>query len=210
MENRINYNKLAKEYDKNGEWAIRGMDSFIAQYFNIKPYSCSGCEINSVQAIEYITETYLECIDSVSFEEWITKGNDDGQVLILDEYHFKEKYSEIFEINQSLQGAIDDIAILYDCEWWSFGMGEYEPTYLVTTTYKPNYNKLNIIEVHKAMSVFCTLFDNWDEVTTEERENFIRDINKATNNLFDNYKIKEMSNFELIETVSLKLGLGYI
>ena len=98
MENQTNYNQLAKKYDKTGEWAIMGMDSFVARYFNIKPYSCSGCEINSSQAIEYITETYLECIDSISFEDWITKGNEDGKVLIMSEWDFKEKYSEIFEI----------------------------------------------------------------------------------------------------------------
>lgn len=208
MESKTNYNKLAKKYDKIGKWAIRGMDSFVAQYFNIKPYSCGGSEINSVEAIEYITETYLECIDSVSFEDWITKGNDDGQVLILSEYDFKEKYSEIFEINQSLQGAIDDIAILYDCEWWIFAMSEYEPTYFVTTTYQSDYNKLNLTEVHKAMSYFSAFIDI-DIVTNKVREDFVKRINKATNNFLNNYKINEMNDFELFELVDYKLGLGY-
>ena len=34
-------------------------------------------------------------------------------------------------------------------------------------------------------------------------------MNKATNNLLNNYKIDDMDDFELFELVDYKLGLGY-
>lgn len=199
-----NYNKDAKEYDKTGEWAIQGMDSYIASYFGIR-YS----DDNGMDAVQYITETYLECIESVSFKKWIHTGNEDGKVMILKENEFKYKYSEIFQISESLQDAIENIEMLYGCEWWMFANYEFETVYLATTYYKDTYNKLNITEVDKIMASFSTLLD-LGAVTQERRDIFIEKINKATNNFFDNYRINVMSNDELFDEVDYRLGLGYL
>ena len=75
--------KMAKEKDIDGSLALKGMDLFVAK--------CNNCSTDSVgcdEAISYITNTYLECIDSVDFFTWITQGNDDGMPIILSKYRF--------------------------------------------------------------------------------------------------------------------------
>jgi hypothetical protein len=128
--------------------------------------------------------------------------------MILSESDFKRKYSEIFDINYTLQGATDDIAILYGCEWWIFAKYEYETVYLATSYYKDDYSKLNINDVDKIASSFDTAL-TLNAVTEEIRQAFIQQINKVTNNFFDGYKVEEMSNEELFDELDYKLGLGY-
>ena len=195
--------KIAKAKDIDGSLALKGMDLFIGN-FNNCPNDSVGCN----EAIAYLTNTYLECIDGQDFFEWVTQGNENGQPLILSEWRFKEVFQEISDLNFTLKGITETIAVLYGQEWWIFGYEDYD-IFLATTTWKDNYNKLDIIGVHKAMSTFCTLFDV-NKITPKAREEFIKNINESANNFFDGYKIDKMSNSELIEEISLKLGLSYI
>lgn len=198
----LNYNKIAKQKDKTGSWAIIGMDKYVSDYFTISSLNSNGND-----AVAYITETYLECIDSVSFKEWIKNGNEDGKVMILDETDFKRMYSEINAINVTTQGMIDDIATYYDCEWWVFSLYEYETPFFATTYFK-DYNKIDMQEIERSMAVFDTLL-SLKAVTEERRNMFIKRINQASNDLLNNYKIDEMTNEELFELIDEKFGIGY-
>lgn len=202
-----NYYKLAKKEDKDGSWAYTGMVYNIASYFNLKPYTACGEDVNCLQAIEYILDTYLECIDSVNLEEWLDNGNEDGKVLILNEYEFQEKYSEIFKNNFSTQGAIDDIAIIYGCEWWTFSYTDSDLTYFATTTYK-DYKVIDNKRIGMAMERLLTLREKEIDAD-EDREEFICSINLAMNNFFDYPKAYEMDADELLDAVNRVTG-GYL
>lgn len=196
--------QIAKAKDVDGSLALKGMDLFIAEYNHCMTESV-GCN----EAISYLTNTYLECIDSTNFFTWVTQGNEDGKPMIISKEHFKEMFSEISEMNQSLQGMVDDIAILYNQEWWIFGYESYD-IYLATTTYREDYTKINLLEVHQAMSYFSALIDIFkDDIKDNYMKKFIKIINKNTNCLLKNYKIEEMTPIELFDLVNEKLGLGY-
>lgn len=198
----LNYNKIAKEHDKTGSWAIQGMDAFVSDYFNI-----SELAENGMDASEYITETYLECISSISFEEWLKNGNENGKVMILDESDFRRKYSEINKLNLSLNGMIEDITTFYDCEWYIFSKYEYERPFLLTTNYK-EYSKINIIEIERSMSAFNTLLTT-ETMSSKRRQILIDRINQASNNLLERYAIDKMSDEQLFDLIDSKFRLGY-
>lgn len=195
--------KMIKK-EEIGDLALNGMELSLASVNNLS--NC--CSVGIDQAIAYLRDTYLECIDSIGFFEWITKGNEDGKPMIVSKSHFKEMFKEISDMNQSLQGMIDDIAILYNQEWWIFGYENYD-IYLATTTYKEDYTKINLLEVNKAMSYFSALLDTKKNIEDCYINKFIKIINKNTNCLLKNYKIEKMTPMELFELVNEKLGLGY-
>lgn len=195
--------KMIKK-EEIGDLALNGMELSLASVNNLS--NC--CSVGIDQAIAYLRDTYLECIDSIGFFEWITKGNEDGKPMIVSKSHFKEMFKEISDMNQSLQGMIDDIAILYNQEWWIFGYENYD-IYLATTTYKEDYTKINLLEVNKAMSYLSALLDTTKNIEDCYINKFIKTINKNTNCLLKNYKIEQMTPMELFELVNEKLGLGY-
>ena len=104
--------KMLKE-EELGALALNGMELSLASVNNL-PHCCS---VGVDQAIAYLRDTYLECIESIGFFEWINKGNEDGKPMIVSKSHFKTMFKEISDMNMSLQGMIDDIAMLYNQEW---------------------------------------------------------------------------------------------
>lgn len=192
--------KILKEEELSA-LALNGMELSIASANNLSDCCSFGVE----QAIAYLRDTYLESIDSIGFFEWITKGNEDGKPMIVTKSHFKAMFKEISEINTTLRGMIDDIAILYGQEWWIFGYEDYD-IHLATTSYKDDYKKLDIAEVERAMASFSVLLD-LNAVTEKRREQFIKRINNASNNLLND--TNDFSNEELFEEVDRLLGMGY-
>ena len=196
--------KLAKEKDTNGDLALKGMDLFVAQYFNLGGIESAGCE----ESITYIVNTFLECIDSVDFFTWITKGNDDGKPIIMSSRDFEAMFQEIADMNFTLQGMVDDVSVMYNQEWWIFGYESYD-LFVATTTYQDDYQKIDLMEVERAMAIFDTLIST-KSINGEIRDVIIERINKASNNLLKEYNdIDLASNEELFEFIDSKFGLGY-
>lgn len=196
--------KLAKEKDTNGDLALKGMDLFVAQYFNLGGIESAGCE----ESITYIVNTFLECIDSVDFFTWITKGNDDGKPMIMSSRDFEAMFQEIANMNFTLQGMVDDVSVMYNQEWWIFGYESYD-LFVATTTYQDDYQKIDLMEVERAMAIFDTLIST-KSINGEIRDIIIKRINKASNNLLKEYNdIDLASNEELFEFIDSKFGLGY-
>lgn len=200
-----------------GALALNGMEFSIANVNNVR----IGCEFGVEEAVRYIRDVYLEDIKK-DFFKWICDGNENGRPMILEKWRFKQYFSEIDEMNSDLKGMIDDIAILYQQEWHIFGHSD-SGIYLATTEYKNDYNKIDLIGIHKAMSKFTAITDifnketvredvdvdnQWGDVLEEAKEEFIEEINQASNNLFDKYDIYDMDDFELRELVCAKIGLA--
>lgn len=197
-----NYFNLAKKYDKNGKFAFWGMCDYLKECYDV-----NFLDDNENDAIEYIVETYLEYIDSVSFRDWIIKGNKNGRPLVLTEYKFKKMYSEIFQNNSTLESAIDDIASIYDCEWWIFNRYE-ESSPCLATTYFKDYKPIDNKAIMYTMIEYGILVEK-DIATKEDKEKFIQKINKAMNNYFNNFKTNKMSNHELLYEINRVTG-GYL
>ena len=140
-----------------GILALNGMGLGLAHIHNIPE-----CSVGGEQAIQYLIDTYLQDINSTNFLGWIQRGENDGVPLILEQHDFKQYFKEINDFTDSLQDMVNSIEILYGQKWEIFGYEDYD-IFLATPSYNKNYNKVDIIEIHKAMSVFCTLFNNWDE-----------------------------------------------
>lgn len=195
---------LAKEKDTNGDLALKGMDLFVAQYFNLNYTESAGCE----ESITYIVDTFLECIDSVDFFTWITQGNSDGKPMVMSSSDFKTMFQEIADMNFTLQGIVDDVSVMYNQEWYVFGYESYD-LFVATTTYQDDYQKINLMEIERAMAVFDTLMST-KAINGERRDIIIKRINEASNNLLKKYDgIDLASNQELFDFIDSKFGLGY-
>lgn len=190
---------LAKD---DGLMTLVGMDLFIANYNGFKLDCCSNDGL--VDAVQYLTNTFLECIDSMDFQEWVEKGNDDGRPVIMSDWKFKSFFKEISDINASINGMCDDIAIIYEQDWWIFG------DYVATTFYKDDFKRLDMNEIERAMASFNVLLD-LNAVTQERKEKFIKRINQASNNLIDNAlgDTSNISSEEIFKEVDRLLGMGY-
>ena len=99
-------NKMAKEKD-NGKYAVLGMMSQCASYFNVDIHS---------ECVKYIVETYLECIDTCDFFEWIRGANPEEQVIVMDKEYLKENFNDLLSYSEDLEVLSDLFMYLYQQE----------------------------------------------------------------------------------------------
>jgi len=100
--------KLAKQKD-SGRYALLGMMHECASYFNVSIES---------ECVLYIVETFLECIDNCSFEEWIRGFNPDEKVVVMDRDYLKENFNDLLSFSDDLDTLRDLFMYLYDQDVW--------------------------------------------------------------------------------------------
>lgn len=130
------FHKIAKQKD-SGRYALLGMMCECASYFNV--------DIDS-ECVLYIVETYLECIDYCSFEEWIRGFNPDEKVVIMDRNYLKENFNDLLSFSDDLDTLRDLFMYLYDQEVWI----DYSADVLYSTVFNlslKNRIKLNYIGI---------------------------------------------------------------
>lgn len=200
--------KNAKERDKNGEFALMGMDLHLFlsmnRYFDIPDFS----NVDVMNAVAYCVDTFIEEINDISFEEWVKNGNEDGRPMIMPYWAFKRQFSEIAENNVTIESMIDDIASIYGIEFWTNDFFEEYDAIIYTTMYKDDYKKIDNKTIAMAMERLMTLVEF--EIDSEsDREEFIASINLAMNNYLENYKTDKMTTHELLYEINRVTG-GYL
>ncbi len=163
----------------------RGMQQYVEQHWSIMKDGAYFTE-----ASEYIVDTYFECIDSVDFETWVTKGNEDGRPCIVDEYTFERFFKNVFDIpSLSKTKKVHLISELYydGNLWWEYY--ECSTNYFYTTMFKDemldgvkNFNYIGcLMEAERLL----TLIDIFEEITDKDLYSSIEVINQYLNDYFE-------------------------
>lgn len=134
----MNWKKVANQKD-DGSFAIYGMKHYLSECSNIYPFLNAEC-------INYIVETFLECIDSVDFHTWLKQGNDDGRPIIITREMLKKDFKDLLIVSEDLETISDLFMYLYNVDMWV----DKETDCLYTTMFNINYHnrkKLNFIGI---------------------------------------------------------------
>lgn len=199
--------KNAKARDTTGEFALMGMELYLLAQMN-KYFDINEIEnIDVANAVAYCVDTFVEEINDISFEEWVKNGNESGRPIIMPYWAFKEQFSEIAENNVTIKSMIDDIASIYDIDFFTNDFFNEEDAIIYTTMYK-DYKKIDNKSIAMAMERLMTLVEF--EIDSEsDKEEFIASINLAMNNYLENYKTDKMTTYELLYEVNRVTG-GYL
>ena len=166
-------NKIAKEKD-NGKYAVLGMMSQCASYFNVPIYS---------ECVSYIVDTYLECIDNFDFLEWIRGANPQEKVVVMDKEYLKENFNDLLSYSEDLEVLQDLFMHLYNQEVWI----DKNEQILYSTVFNmsiENRNKFNYIGIAMEYERLATLreygINKWSDIN-----NFVASV------FFYGYDIEE-------------------
>lgn len=162
----------------------RGMQQYVESKWSImKDYA------SLTEASEYIVDTYFECIDSISFEEWVEKGNEDGKPMIVDEYSFKRFFKKVFDTPLSKSKKVHLINELYYNGNLSWEYLECGTNYFYTTQFKDefldNVDNFNYIGCLMEAERLLTLIDVFEEITNKDLYSSIEVINNYLNDYFN-------------------------
>ena len=158
----MNYKELANQKD-DGSFAMYGMKHYLSKCSNIYPFLNAEC-------INYIVETFLECIDSVDFHTWLKKGNDDGRPIIITREMLQKDFKDLLMVSEDLEVISDLFMYLYNVDMWV----DKETDCLYTTMFSINYHnrkKLDFINIIKEYERLSTLQEcnvlKWSEIYDE-------------------------------------------
>lgn len=192
----MNWKKVAKEKD-DGTFAIYGMKKYLSECSNIYPYMNAEC-------INYIVETFLECIDSVDFLTWLKKGNDDGRPIIITREMLQKDFKDLLVVSEDLETIRDLFMYLYDTEMWI----DKGVDCLYTTMWNIKYNnrkKLDVITIAREYERLRTL-QEYNELKWTEVYDAIEYIKKNGYDIVSDYKcINEDNIDETVETIGERL-----
>lgn len=192
----MNWKKVANKKD-DGSFAIYGMKKYLSECSNIYPYMNAEC-------INYIVETFLECIDSVDFLTWLKKGNDDGRPIIITREMLQKDFKDLLVVSEDLETIRDLFMYLYDTEMWI----DKGIDCLYTTMWNIEYNnrkKLDVITIAREYERLRTL-QEYNELKWTEVYDAIEYIKQNGYDIVSDYKcINEDSIDETVETIGERL-----
>ena len=187
----MNWKELAHKKD-DGAFAIYGMKRYLSECSNLFPYVNAEC-------INYIVETFLECIDSVDFHTWLQKGNHDGRPIIITREMLKKNFKDLLIVSEDLEVISDLFMYLYNVDIWI----DKEIDCLYTTMFNIDYHnrkKLNYIGIAMEFERLCVLKEqeiiNWNDINT-----FIECINEYGYDIEKDYDYRTNDIDETIDNI---------
>ena len=150
-------NQLAKEKD-NGFFAQFGMRSWCARWF--------GIEDTNSDCIRYIVDTYLECIDDISFYEWINGSRKNTKPQILRRIDLENNFSDLLVYSNDLEEIANLFMYLYNQEFWV----DRQADCIYATEYNLTFDrhKLNYINICADYERLCILHEKeilqWEDI----------------------------------------------
>lgn len=182
-------NKMAKEKD-NGKYAVLGMMYQCASYFNVDIHS---------ECVKYIVETYLECINTFDFFEWIRGANPQEKVIVMDKEYLKENFNDLLSYSEDLEVLSDLFMYLYDQELW---IDEYEQV-LYSTTFNLSFNhrkRLNYIGIAMEYERLYTLKEH-EIVGWKDVDSFIECVWEYGYDMDKDYKYRTEDINETVDNI---------
>lgn len=143
----MNLKQVAHQKD-DGNLAIYGMKRYLSECSNIYPFM-------NTQSINYIVETFLECIDNVDFHTWLKQGNDNGRPIIITREMLQKDFKDLLMVSEDLEVISDLFMYLYNVDMWV----DKEIDCLYTTMFNINYHNrpkldfIGIVQQYERISV---------------------------------------------------------
>ena len=139
--------KQAKAKD-DGRMALLGMKLYLAMRFNV--------DINS-EAVDYIVSTFLECIDGITFQEYMIGKNKTEKTiqkpLIIKNENLNKQFKGLMDYYDSdIEEVIDIVGRVYDVDFFT----DEKSNCIYCTEYSTEYiNKtdINMVEVKKVYDI---------------------------------------------------------
>lgn len=183
----------------------KGMQQYVESYWSI--YKDTA---HLTEASKYIVDTYFECIDSVDFETWVTKGNEDGKPYIADEYNFERFFKKIFNIPLSKTKKVHLINELYfngNLSWEYMDLGT---NYFYTTQFKDefldNVDNFNYQGCLMEAERLLTLIEIFEEITDKDLYSSIEVINQYLNYYFEPSDYNGSKPMKFLEDLNNLIG----
>ena len=192
----MNWKEVANEKD-DGTFAMYGMKKYLSECSNIYPYMNAEC-------VNYIVETFLECIDSVDFLTWLKQGNDDGKPMIITRKMLQKDFQDLLVVSEDLESIRDLFMYLYDIEIWIDKEMDclYTTMWNISTVYR---KKLNFIGIAMETERLATLREhqiiNWNDI-----DSFVECITEYGYDINNDYKYKTDDINETADTILERMG----
>ena len=100
---------IAKEKD-NGIFAKYGMREYCSGWF--------GVGNSTAKSVNYIVDTYLECIDGIDFDTWIGGCCYPTRPMIFTRIDLESFFSDLLVVSKDLEVIVDLFMYLYNQEFW--------------------------------------------------------------------------------------------
>lgn len=164
-------NKIAKEKDTDGFYAKMGMRIILANLWGVEMYS---------ECVRYTVDTYLECVDTMSFGEYTKTIKT-----------YKEEDVKDLSNFGSLNNIVDALMYIYGIE--IFVDSENNLLYTTEKEYTDKMNnrrKLNYIGIVMELERLCILSEE-ERVTENDIEVFIEILSEYGFDIEETYDYKE-------------------
>lgn len=164
-------NKIAKEKDTDGFYAKMGMRIILANLWGVEMYS---------ECVRYTVDTYLECVDTMSFGEYTKTIKT-----------YKEEDVKDLSNFGSLNNIVDALMYIYGIEIFV----DNENNLLYTTEKEHtdkmnNRKKLNYIGIVMELERLCILYEE-ERITENDIEVFIEILSEYGFDIEETYDYKE-------------------
>lgn len=164
-------NEIAKQKDKSGKFAKIGMQKTLADKWQVDTHS---------EYVEYTVDTFLECVDTMSFEEYIKT------IEIYEEENIKDLSNF-----GSLSNIVDGLMYIYGIEIFvDTGNNLLYTTEKEYTDKMNNRRKLNYIGIAMELERLCILCEE-ERVTENDVEVFIEILAEYGFDIEETYDCKE-------------------
>lgn len=169
--------EIAKAKD-DGKFAKLGMKEYCATLFDVDSNS---------EAVLYIVDTYLECIDSIDFNEWLA-GNYPSRPMIYKRSDLETHYSDLIYISDDLRTITDLFMYFYNLEFY---VDEIDDC-IYSTDYTDISSRTRINSLGMRLEVERLITLHTKEILTEnDVESCIEIINQYGYDIEKDYKIRD-------------------
>lgn len=177
---------IAKKKD-DGRFAKLGMRDYCSTWFGIK-------NVNA-KSVNYIVDTYLECIDDIEFDTWIMGTHKDSRPIILTRTDLECHFADLLSYSNELEAIINLFMYLYDQEFWIDEANDC--IYCTEYTLKARH-RLSYVGIAMEYEKLCTMHEN-ELLTWEYIDSVVEILNEYGYDIKKDYKFK---TFDLYETAS--------
>ena len=188
----------AKEKD-DGTFAKIGMRWAVSQYFNINM---------NAPCITEIVDTYLECIDNISFDKYIYGLYSGGRPVIFTREKLQNQYADLLVVSNDLEYITDLFMYLYDEEFYI----DESTDCIYSTNFKNNIDrvKLNFTGIAMEYERLCVLCEN-EILSSDKLDTIIECITLYGYDIEKDYKYQSDDIYEtasnIIERLNQVFGL---
>ena len=168
---------IAKKKD-DGRFAKLGMREYCSSYFGVKN--------PNAECVNYIVDTYLECIDNIEFDTWLDGTNYPTRPIIFTRVDLECFFSDLLVVSKDLEIIIDLLMYLYDQEFWIDKTND--------CIYACEYNdklisrqKLNFIGIAMEFERLCTKHE-LEQLTKQDIDDVVEILNEYGYDIEKDYK----------------------